>query len=74
MASIHIDSPWFRSYSRALFANDPSVRRIYVRAALEVINETLREPGLREEERQAISTAMRELHLMERGRLNIKAS
>jgi len=66
MAAIHLESPWFRSYSRALLTDDPVARNVYVKAALDAMHETLRLPGIQQDERQAISAAMRELNLLER--------
>jgi hypothetical protein len=74
MAAIHLDSPWFRSYSRALFTDDPNARHMYAKAALDLIHETLRQPGIKGDERQAISVAIRELNLLQRDKLDKKVS
>jgi hypothetical protein len=66
MAAIRLESPWFRSYSRALLTDDPIARHVYVKAALDAIHETLRLPGIQQDEREAISTAIRELNSLER--------
>jgi hypothetical protein len=58
----------------ALFTDDPSARHIYAKAALDLMHETLRQPGVKEDERQAISVAIRELNLLERDSCSLKAS
>jgi hypothetical protein len=74
MAAIRFESPWFRSYSRALLTDDPIARQIYVKAALDAMHETLRLPGIQQDERQAISTAIRELNSLERNSSSSKVS
>lgn len=63
------DSPWYRCYSRAVRADDLRLRRIYVNQALSLINETLSQGGLQNDELLAISAAARELHELERKRM-----
>lgn len=70
MAAIPLNSRWFRSYSRAVLTEDLRLRRIFVNLAIDVINETLCRPDLEETEREAVSAAAHNLHLMERERLN----
>jgi hypothetical protein len=70
MAAIHLDSPWFRCYSRALFTDDPTARHMYAKSALDLMHEILRQPGLKADERQAISVAIHELNLLQRDKLN----
>ena len=65
MAAIRLESLWFRSYSKALLTDDPLARHVFVKAALDAIHETLRQPGIQAEERQAISAAIRDLNLLE---------
>jgi hypothetical protein len=72
MAFLNLDSEWFQCYSRAVLTDDLRLRRIYVKDALNVINESLSRKGLEEDERQALSVAAHELHLMERQRIETK--
>lgn len=65
MPSIRLNSKWFRSYSRALLEDDPNVARVYVKNALDVINETLKQSDLESDERKAISSAVHFLQLIE---------
>jgi hypothetical protein len=74
MAAIRLESPWFRSYSRALLTDDPVARRVYVKTALVAMHETLRLPGIQEDEQQAISAAIRELNSLDRDSSSAKAS
>jgi hypothetical protein len=74
MSAIRLDSPWFRSYSKALLTDDPTARQIYVKAALDAIHETLRQTGIQQDERQAISVAIAALNLMEGDGPSAKAS
>ena len=55
MAAIRLNSPWFRSYSKALLTDDPIARQMYVKAVLETTHEALLQSGLQPEERTAIS-------------------
>ena len=70
MAAIACESPWFRSYSRAVLTDDLLLRRVYVNDALDAISETIRRQDLPEDERQAVSVAAHELHLLERDRFS----
>jgi hypothetical protein len=63
------DSTWYRCYSRAVHADDIRLRRVYVNQALIVINETLIQGGLHNDELLAISAAAPKLHELERKRL-----
>jgi hypothetical protein len=74
MAFLNLDSKWFQCYSRAVLEDDLRLRRIYVKDALNMISEALSRQGLEENEREAISVAAHELHLMERERLHQRAS
>jgi hypothetical protein len=74
MAFLNLDSKWFQCYSRAVLEDDLRLRRIYVKGALNLINEALSRQSLEENEREAISVAAHELHLMERERLDQRAS
>ena len=75
MAAIRLDSTWFRSYSKALLTDDPIARHVFVKAALDAIHETLRRPGIQQDERLAISAAIRELNLLDGdGSSSLKAS
>jgi hypothetical protein len=47
---------------------------MYAKAALDLIHETLRQPGVKGDERQAISVAIRELNLLQCDKLDKKAS
>jgi hypothetical protein len=70
---VPLNSKWFQSYSRALLEDDLAVALIYVKKALDIINETLKQPHLEESERQAILMAVRYLRLIENQELQ-KAS
>ena len=73
MASVPNNSKWFQSYSRAVLESDPNLARIYVKNALDVLNETLNQSLLKENERKAIASAIHYLLLIERQELQ-KAS
>jgi hypothetical protein len=74
MAAIRLESPWFRSYSKALLTDDPVARHVYVKAALDAMHETLLLPGIQQDERQAISAAIRELNSLDRNSSSAKVS
>jgi hypothetical protein len=63
---VDFNSSWFRCYSRAILADDSRARRRFVKAALNAVDETLRQPGLKGEEREAICAVARELRTIER--------
>ncbi len=44
------------SYSKALLTEDPITRHSFVKAALDTIHETLRQPMIQQEEHTAIGT------------------
>jgi hypothetical protein len=67
MPFVDFHSPWFRSYSRAVLADDTRARRRFVKAALNAVDEILRQPDLKEEEREAICAVVRTLRIIERG-------
>ena len=71
MAFLNFDSKWFQCYSRAVLTDDLRLRRIYVKEALNLISEALSRQDLEENEREAISIAAHELHLIELERLDI---
>jgi hypothetical protein len=71
MAFLNFDSEWFQCYSKAVSTEDLRLRRIYVNDALKMINEALSRQDLEENEREAISVAAHELHLIEGERLDI---
>ena len=71
--SVPFNSKWFQSYSRAVLESDPNLARIYVKNALDVLNETLNQSLLKENERKAIASAIHYLRLIERQELQ-KAS
>jgi hypothetical protein len=48
---VDFNSPWFPYYSRAVLTDNARARRRFVEAALNAIDETLSQPGLKEEER-----------------------
>lgn len=70
---VPLNSKWFQSYSRALLEDDPNVANIYVNRALDIINETLKQPQLENSEREAILVTVRYLRLIEHQELK-KAS
>jgi hypothetical protein len=47
---------------------------MYAASALDLMHETLRQPGVKPDERQAISVAIHELNLLQRDKLNKKVS
>jgi hypothetical protein len=63
---VDFNSPWFRCYSRAVLTDDTRARRRYVKAALNAVDETLRQPDLKEE-REAICAVVRTLQTIEHG-------
>jgi hypothetical protein len=65
MPSVALNSKWFQSYSRAVLESDPNVARTYLKIALDVINETLKQSDLENDERTAISSAVHFLQLIE---------
>ena len=73
VSSVPLNSKWFKSYSRAVLESDPSLARLYVKNALDVLNETLTHSHLEENERNAISSAIHYLLLIEHQELQ-KAS
>lgn len=71
--SVPLNSQWFQSYSKAVLESDPNLARIYVKNALDVLNETLNQSLLKDNERKAISRAIYYLRLIEHQELH-KAS
>jgi hypothetical protein len=69
MPSVDLNSTRFRCYSRALLENDADVVRTYVKDALAVIDESQSRPGLKDNERESMQAAPRDLHLIERQKL-----
>jgi hypothetical protein len=65
---VDFNSPWFRGYSRAVFTEDSRARRRFVKAALNAVDETLMQPDLRQEEREAICAVVRTLRTVKHGR------
>lgn len=65
VASAPLNSKWFQSYCRAALESDPNLARIYVKNALDVLNETLNETLLTRSEREAVASAIHYLSLIE---------
>lgn len=65
MSPVPLNSKWFQSYSRAVLESDPNLARIYVKDALDVLNEALAQSHLEANERKAISSAVHYLRLIE---------
>ncbi len=74
MAFLNFDSKWFQSYSRVVLTDALGLRRIYVKDALNMITVELKREDLEENEREAISFAVHELHVMDRQKPDTKAS
>lgn len=69
MSSGSLNSNWFPFYSRAVLEEDPTLARLYVKSALDVLNETMNQSLLKENERKAIASAIHYLLLIERQEL-----
>jgi len=69
LSFIPLNANWFRSYSRAVLEDDPDVARLFVKNAIDLINEKLKEPDLDNDERKAISSAVHVLRLVEQEQL-----
>ena len=73
VSSLSLNSKWFQSYSKAVLESDPHLARLYVKNALDVLNETLNQTLITESERKAVARAVYYLRLIEHQELR-KAS
>jgi hypothetical protein len=61
---VDLESEWFKLYCKAVLESEPDTARLFVKSAIESIDERLQIPEVSQEEREAMLAAIRYLTLL----------